>query len=72
MEIRIIEVLLYFERLYSLEIILLDDTVCITYYFQGHIRSRWSGWSGFGRTTFSQGKNKVAFYREQVINKVLG
>ena len=32
-------------------------------------RSRRSGWSGFGRTTISQGKNKITFYRKQVINK---
>ena len=32
-------------------------------------RSKWSGWSGFGRTTISQGKNKVPFYKKQVINK---
>ena len=32
-------------------------------------RSRRSGWSGFGRTTISQGKNKVPFYKKQVINK---
>ena len=31
--------------------------------------SRWSGWSGFGRTTISQGKNKIPLYRKQVINK---
>ena len=32
-------------------------------------RSKRSGWSGFGRTTISQGKNKVPFYKKQVINK---
>ena len=32
-------------------------------------RSRRSGWSGFGRTTISQGKNKVPFYKKQTINK---
>ena len=33
-------------------------------------RSRWSGWSGFGRTTFSQGKIKIPFYKKQLrINK---
>ena len=32
-------------------------------------RSRRSGWSGFGRTTISQGKNKVPFYKKQGINK---
>ena len=31
--------------------------------------SRRSGWSGFGRTTISQGKNKILFYKKQVINK---
>ena len=34
---------------------------------QGH--SRRSGWSGFGRTTISQGKNTIPFYRKQVINE---
>ena len=32
-------------------------------------RSRWSGWSGCGQSTISQGKNKITFYRKQVINK---
>ena len=32
-------------------------------------RSKRSGWSGFGRTIISQGKNKVPFYKKQVINK---
>ena len=32
-------------------------------------RSNWSGLSGHGRTTFSQGKNKSPFYKKQVINK---
>ena len=31
--------------------------------------SKRSGWSGVGRTTISQGKNKVPFYKKQVINK---
>ena len=35
----------------------------LTSYAQG--RSRRSGWSGFGRTTISQGKNKVPFYKKQ-------
>ena len=35
--------------------------------YQGRIKQ--SGWSGFGRTTISQGKNKVPFYKKQVINK---
>ena len=36
-------------------------------HYQGH--SRQSGWPGFGRTTISQDKNKIPFYRKQVINK---
>ena len=32
-------------------------------------RSKRSGWSGFGQTTISQGKNKVPFYKKQIINK---
>ena len=32
-------------------------------------RSNRSGWSGFGLTTFSQGKNETPFYKKQVINK---
>ena len=32
-------------------------------------RSKRSGWSGFGRTTISQGKSKFPFYKKQVINK---
>ena len=28
---------------------------------QGH--SKWPGWSGFSRTTLSQGKNKIPFYK---------
>ena len=36
-------------------------------YLQG--RSKRSGWSGFGRITIFQGKNKVPFYKKQVINK---
>ena len=34
-------------------------------------RSKRSGWSGFGRTTIyiSQGKNKIPFYKKQVIDK---
>ena len=31
--------------------------------------SIWSGWSGFSRTIISQGKNKIPFYKKQVINK---
>ena len=27
------------------------------------------GWSGFGRTIVSQGKNKIPFHKKQVINK---
>ena len=33
------------------------------------IMARQSGWSGFGWTTISQGKNKIPFYKKQVINK---
>ena len=36
-------------------------------YTQG--RSRQSGWSGFDLTIIAQGKNKIPFYRKQVINK---
>ena len=32
-------------------------------------RSRRSGWSGFSQTTISQDKNKIPFYKKQVINK---
>ena len=32
-------------------------------------RRKQSGWSGFGWTTISQGKNKIRFYKKQVINK---
>ena len=32
-------------------------------------RSNKSGLSGHGQTTFSQGKNKIPFYKKQVINK---
>ena len=46
----------------------LHNLPCIwTLYKQG--RSRWSGWSGFGQTTISQDKNKISFYRKQVVNK---
>ena len=38
-----------------------------THFVQGC--SRWSGWSGFGWTTISEGKNKISFYRKLVINK---
>ena len=31
--------------------------------------SEQSGWSGFGQTTISQGKNKVPFCKKQVIKK---
>ena len=31
--------------------------------------TRWYGWSGFGRTTISQGKNLTPFYKMQVIYK---
>ena len=34
---------------------------------QGH--SKQSSWSCFGWTTISQGKNKILFYKEEVINK---
>ena len=35
---------------------------------QGH--RNWSGWSGLGLTTVSQGKNKIpSFYKKKVINK---
>ena len=34
---------------------------------QGH--SKQYGWSGFGWTTISQGKNEVSFYKKKVINK---
>ena len=34
---------------------------------QGH--SKRSGWLGFGRTTISHGKNKIPFYKKQIINK---
>ena len=29
-------------------------------------RRSWSGWSGFGRTTFSQGNNKIPFYNKWI------
>ena len=32
-------------------------------------RGRWSGWSGFGWTTISRDKNKIPFYKKEVINK---
>ena len=35
-------------------------------------RSRQSGWSGFGWTTISQDRNKIPFYRKQVINESTG
>ena len=35
-------------------------------------RSKRSGWSGFGRTTISEGKTKTPFYKKQVINKSTG
>ena len=36
-------------------------------------RSKWSGWSGFGWTTISESKNKIPFYKKQVINsKIFG
>ena len=35
-------------------------------------RSRQSGWSGFGRTTISQGKNKTPLHKKQVIGKSTG
>ena len=41
----------------------------VFYNCYGQGRSKRSGWSGFGRTTISQGKNKVPFYKKQVINK---
>ena len=43
--------------------------LCILYActYQGH--SYQSGLSGHGWTTFSQDKNKISFYRKQVINK---
>ena len=44
-----------------------QETNMIEHSIQG--RSRQSGWSGFGRTTIFQGKNKVPFYKRQVINK---
>ena len=44
-----------------------NDTHDVVTSSQG--RSRWSGWSGFDRTTISQGKNKFHFYRKQVIDK---
>ena len=38
--------------------------------YEVHVQSHSKrGWSGFGRTTISQGKNKVPFYKKQVINK---
>ena len=39
----------------------------VLYIVQGH--SNQSGLSGYGPTTFSQGKNKILFYKKQVINK---
>ena len=44
-----------------------DNTGTYQIYRQGH--SRQSGWSDFGQTTISQGKNKIPFYRKQVANK---
>ena len=38
------------------------------FWFRGVLRNQ-SGWSGFGQTTISQGKNKIPFYKKQVINK---
>ena len=34
--------------------------------------SRWSDWLGFGWTTISQGRNKILFYRKQVVIKSTG
>ena len=34
--------------------------------------SRWSSWPGFGWNTTSLGKNKILFYRKQVMNKSFG
>ena len=31
--------------------------------------SKQSGWSGFGWTTITQGKNKIPLYKKKVINK---
>ena len=31
--------------------------------------SKWSGWSGFDQTIIPQVKNKIPFYKKQVINK---
>ena len=36
---------------------------------QNQGRSKQSSWSGFHRTTTSQGNNKIPFTKKQVINK---
>ena len=51
------------------EVILFDITIQSSIIPESQSRSRRSGWSGFGRTTISQGKNKITFYKKQVINK---
>ena len=46
--------------------------LCVHIYMYVYVcqgRSKRSSWSGFGQTTISQGKNKVPFYKKQVINK---
>ena len=43
-------------------LILVEITMVLCDCDQG--RSKRSGWSGFGRTTISQGKNKVPFYKK--------
>ena len=45
---------------------------CLIIQYNNHImqgRRNQSSWSGFGQTTISQGKNKIPFYKKQVINK---
>ena len=52
-----------------LKLILCRSSVCIFVCVSAQGRSKQSGWSGFGRTTIAQGKNKVSFYKKQVIIK---
>ena len=60
----------YSNGLFEIQVKLLKNWVPITHLFfqctnpftQG-CNSKWSSWSGFGRTIISQGKNKILFYK---------
>ena len=62
--------ILHSEICHDIDMSKLNNTnICLQSAYHGQGHSKQSGWSGFDQITIFQGKNKIPFYKKQVINK---